>query len=176
MRHLLSLFFFYFNNSNCSVFLIIFRSPLLLNETEKYIIKAAFLFSKFLKIQKLDIKTPQFISIMVLSPVLFYVKITCMKYFGPISFFFFNFFFNFYLFMIVIERERGAETQAEGEAGSMHREPDVGFDPGSPGSRPGPKAGAKPLRHPGIPACDSWSWDCKSEPHVECRDYLKIKS
>ena len=49
------------------------------------------------------------------------------------------------------ERERGAETQAEGEAGSMHREPDVGFDPGSPGPRPGPKAGAKPLRHPGIP-------------------------
>ena len=38
------------------------------------------------------------------------------------------------------EREREAETQAEGEAGSMHREPDVGFDPGSPGSRPGPKA------------------------------------
>ncbi|CAD7687119.1 unnamed protein product [Nyctereutes procyonoides] len=49
------------------------------------------------------------------------------------------------------EREREAETQAEGEAGSMHWEPDVGFDPGSPGSRPGPKAGAKPLRHPGIP-------------------------
>ena len=51
----------------------------------------------------------------------------------------------------MIEREREAETQAEGEAGSMHREPDVGFDPRSPGSRPGPKAGAKPLRHPGIP-------------------------
>ena len=33
----------------------------------------------------------------------------------------------------------------------MHREPDVGFDPGSPGSHPGPKAGAKPLRHAGIP-------------------------
>ncbi|CAK7292683.1 hypothetical protein VULLAG_LOCUS2793 [Vulpes lagopus] len=33
----------------------------------------------------------------------------------------------------------------------MHREPDVGLDPGSPGSRPGPKAGAKPLRHPGDP-------------------------
>ena len=48
-------------------------------------------------------------------------------------------------------REREAETQAEGEAGSMHREPDVGFDPESPGSRPGPKAGAKPLHHPGIP-------------------------
>ena len=62
-----------------------------------------------------------------------------------------NFFLNFYLFMIVTEREREAETQAEGEAGSMHREPDVGFNPRSPGSRPGPKAGAKPLRHPGIP-------------------------
>ena len=49
------------------------------------------------------------------------------------------------------EREREAETQAEGEAGSMHQESDVGFDPGSPGSRPGPTAGAKPLRHPGIP-------------------------
>ena len=45
------------------------------------------------------------------------------------------------------ERER----EAEREAGSMHREPDVGFDPGSPGSCPGPKAGAKLLRHPGIP-------------------------
>ena len=49
------------------------------------------------------------------------------------------------------EREREAETQAEGEAGCTHREPDVGLDPGFPGSRPGPKAGAKPLRHPGIP-------------------------
>ena len=51
--------------------------------------------------------------------------------------------------MIVTERE--AETQAEGETGSMHWEPDVGFDPWSPGSRPGPKAGVKSLSHPGIP-------------------------
>ena len=51
------------------------------------------------------------------------------------------------------EREREAETQAEreAEAGFMHQEPNVGVDPGSPGSRPGSKAGAKPLRHPGIP-------------------------
>ena len=55
--------------------------------------------------------------------------------------------------MIVREREREAETQAEGEAGSMPREPNVGFDPRSPGSRPGLKEGAKPLRHPGIPFC-----------------------
>ena len=45
-----------------------------------------------------------------------------------------------------------------GEAGSMHREPDVGFDPASPGSRPGPKAGAKPLRHPGIPVFIFKGW------------------
>ena len=78
----------------------------------------------------------------------------------PLSVSLSNFFFLFFLFMIVTERERErereaeAETQAEGEAGSMHREPDVGSDPGSPGSRPGPKAGAKPLRHPGIPGDD----------------------
>ena len=60
-------------------------------------------------------------------------------------------FFFFFFYDSHREREREAETQAEGEAGSTHREPDVGFDSGSPGSRPGPKAGAKPLRHPGIP-------------------------
>ena len=36
----------------------------------------------------------------------------------------------------------------------MHREPDMGFNPGSPGLCPGPKAGAKPLRHPGIPTTE----------------------
>ena len=50
------------------------------------------------------------------------------------------------------DTEREAETSAEGEAGSMHLEPDVGFDPWSPESRPEPKAGTKPLRHPGIPS------------------------
>ena len=58
------------------------------------------------------------------------------------------FFFNFYLFMIVTqrERERGRDT---GRGRSRLHAP--GFDPRSPGSRPGPKSGAKPLRHPGIP-------------------------
>ena len=50
----------------------------------------------------------------------------------------------------MIEREREAETQAEGEAGSM-LEPDAGLNPGTPGSHPGPKAGKKPLSHPRIP-------------------------
>ena len=47
------------------------------------------------------------------------------------------------------ERVRQAETQAEREAGSM--EPNAGLDPGTPGPCPGPKAGAEPLSHPGIP-------------------------
>ena len=69
--------------------------------------------------------------------------------FNDISFFF----LRFYLFIHErhMERETEAETLAEGEAGSMHWEPDVGIDPGSPGSHPGPKAGTKLLHHPGIP-------------------------
>ena len=59
----------------------------------------------------------------------------------------------------MIERERQRQ-QAEGEAGSMHREPDVGFNPGFPGSRPGPKAGAKLLRHPGIPDYFFFNVEC----------------
>uniref|UniRef100_A0A8C0MBR0 Core Histone H2A/H2B/H3 domain-containing protein n=2 Tax=Canis lupus TaxID=9612 RepID=A0A8C0MBR0_CANLF len=46
----------------------------------------------------------------------------------------------------------------------MHREPDVGFDPGSPGSHPGPKAGTKPLCHPGIPPLNLSSFTVHSSP------------
>ena len=46
-------------------------------------------------------------------------------------------------------RERQRHRQREKQAPC--REPDVGLDPRTPGSRPGLKAGAKPLRHPGIP-------------------------
>ena len=56
-----------------------------------------------------------------------------------------SFFLRFYL-LLIHEKEREAETQAEGEAGSM-----LGLDPGTPGSCPGPKADAEPLSHPGIP-------------------------
>ena len=50
-----------------------------------------------------------------------------------------------YLF---ITKNKWAETQAEGEAAPC-QEPDVGLDPGTPGSCPGPKAGtAEPLRDP----------------------------
>ena len=47
-------------------------------------------------------------------------------------------------------RDSKREAEAEGEAGSLG-EPDVRLNPGTPGSRPGPKADAEPLRHPGAP-------------------------
>ena len=47
------------------------------------------------------------------------------------------------------DRERERDRRREKQAPCW--EPDVGLDPGSPGSHPGPKAGAKPQRHPGIP-------------------------
>ena len=46
-------------------------------------------------------------------------------------------------------RERQRHKQREKQAPC--REPDVGLHPGTPGSGPGLKAGAKPLSHPGIP-------------------------
>ena len=47
------------------------------------------------------------------------------------------------------ERERQRHRQREKQA--LLREPDVGLDPRTPGSHPGPKIGTKPLSHPGIP-------------------------
>ena len=49
------------------------------------------------------------------------------------------------------ETHREAETQAEKEKQAPCREPDVGLNPRTPGSYPGPKADAQPLSHPGIP-------------------------
>ena len=62
------------------------------------------------------------------------------------------------------DTEKEAETQAEGEAGSM-QEAHVGLNPRTPGSRPGRKGGAQPLSHPGVPvqgfyqgsATEAWS-------------------
>ena len=50
-------------------------------------------------------------------------------------------------------RERHTDRQGgrQREKPALCKEPDVGFDPGTPGSHLGPKAGAKPLSHPVIP-------------------------
>ena len=54
-------------------------------------------------------------------------------------------FLRFYLFIPKIQRE--AETETEGEAGSMQRWRRDSI----PGSRSEPKADAQPLSHPGAP-------------------------
>ena len=48
------------------------------------------------------------------------------------------------------ERERGRDT-VRGRSRLHAGSPIQDFDPGSPGSHPGPKAGAQPLSHPGVP-------------------------
>ena len=50
------------------------------------------------------------------------------------------------------EKEREVETQAEEEQQAPCREPDVGLNPRTPGSRPGLKAGTKLLSHAEIPS------------------------
>ena len=49
------------------------------------------------------------------------------------------------------ERKRERQRHRQREKQAPCRGPDVGLDPGSPGSCPEPKAGTKPLSHPGIP-------------------------
>ena len=69
-----------------------------------------------------------------------------------VSYFFFSFFFPkdfIYLFMRETHRERERDRQREKQAPC--KEPYVGLDPRTPGSHPGPKAGTKPLSHPGCP-------------------------
>ena len=55
---------------------------------------------------------------------------------------FFSFFRFIYLF--TIEREREAQRHRRREKQAPCREPNAVLDPGSPGLRPWPKAGAKP--------------------------------
>ena len=49
------------------------------------------------------------------------------------------------------DTQRGRQRHRQREKQAPWREPDVGLDPGTPGSRTEPKAGDKPLNHPGIP-------------------------
>ena len=52
------------------------------------------------------------------------------------------------------------------------REPDVGLDPWSPGSRPGPKAGVQPLSHPDIPK----NTDSKAYMHLDVHMFIAALS
>ena len=53
--------------------------------------------------------------------------------------------------MIDLERETERQRHRQREKQATCQEPNAGLDPGTPGSRHGSKAGAKPLSHPGIP-------------------------
>ena len=55
-------------------------------------------------------------------------------------------FLNFFKFIYDSHRERERGREIGRWSSRLH----VGFDPGSPRSHPGPKAGTKPLSHPGI--------------------------
>ena len=48
-------------------------------------------------------------------------------------------------------RDTQRQRQRQREKQAPCREPDVGLDPGAPGSYPGPKADAQVLSHPGVP-------------------------
>ena len=68
----------------------------------------------------------------------------------------FIFFFKIYLLIHETQRERERQRQRQREKQAPRREPNVGLHPGTPGSHPGPRAGAIPLSHPGIPShCNS---------------------
>ena len=48
------------------------------------------------------------------------------------------------------ERERERQRHRQREKQAPRREPDVGLDPGTPGSHPEPKTDTKPLSHQGV--------------------------
>ena len=53
--------------------------------------------------------------------------------------------------LFIHERHRERQRHRQREKRGPHKEPNVGLDPGTPGSCPEPKADAQPLSHPGIP-------------------------
>ena len=55
-----------------------------------------------------------------------------------------------YLFMRDTERGRERQRHRQREKQAPCREPDMGLDPQTSGSHPGPKAGAELLSHPDV--------------------------
>ena len=55
----------------------------------------------------------------------------------------------YFIYSWETQRERQRHRQRE-KPGSL-RKPELGLDPGTPGSHSKPKADAQPLSHPGIP-------------------------
>ena len=57
----------------------------------------------------------------------------------------------FFKYLFIHDRHRQRQRHRRREKQAPRQEPDTGLNPGTPGSRPGPKASTKPLSHPGIP-------------------------
>ena len=57
------------------------------------------------------------------------------------------FFLRFYLFIQERQRDRERQRHRPREKQAPHKEPDVGIDPGTMRSHPGPKAHTQPLSH-----------------------------
>ena len=55
------------------------------------------------------------------------------------------------MYLFIRDRKRVRQRHRQREKQVPHREPDVGLNPGTPGSRPEPKADSQPLSHPAIP-------------------------
>ena len=53
--------------------------------------------------------------------------------------------------LFIHERHRKRQRHRQREKQAPCWEPDVGLDPRTPGSRPGPKGGTQLLSHPGVP-------------------------
>ena len=62
-----------------------------------------------------------------------------------------TFFFKIFIDLFMRDRERQRHSQME-EKQAPCKEPDVGFDPRTPGSCPEPKADAQSLSHSSVPA------------------------
>ena len=59
------------------------------------------------------------------------------------------FFFEHFIYLFTRHTQRGRDRQREKQAPCG--DPDAGLNPGTPGSRPEPKADTQPLSHPGTP-------------------------
>ena len=68
------------------------------------------------------------------------------------------------------QRERQRHRQREKQAPC--KEPDVGLNPGSPGSHPGLKAGAKPLSHLGCPVLVSLFARTSRKKMIKAKGYM----
>ena len=64
---------------------------------------------------------------------------------------FYLFIFKDFIYLFMRDRERERQRHRQRKKQAPCREPDMGLNPGTPGSRPGLKADAVPLSHPGIP-------------------------